>query len=156
MRKIILILICLFCFGLNIKADKVLTDEQWNNLPEETRSTITLENNAEKTSKWTNIGKEIGIAVNETLTAIESSAQRISETHLGRIAIGIVVWKLLYKDILQIVIGITLLILAIIYWNRAYKIISAKDFNSYDDVIGGANIIACVVLLIAALICLFC
>lgn len=40
-----------------------------------------------------NLGKEIGVAVNETLKAVEDSAIRIADSNLGQTAITIVVWK---------------------------------------------------------------
>lgn len=47
--------------------------------------------------------KEIGVAVNETLKAVEDLAIRIPESNLGQTAITIVVWKLLYKEIAGVV-----------------------------------------------------
>lgn len=55
-------------------------------------------------SEYANLGKEIGVAVNETLKAVEDSAIRIQPG-----AITIVVWKLLYKEIAGIVVGTILL-----------------------------------------------
>lgn len=49
------------------------------------------------------------MAVNETLKAVEDSAIRIADSNLGQTAITIVVWKLLYKEIAGVVIGIILL-----------------------------------------------
>lgn len=60
-------------------------------------------------SEYANLGKEIGVAVNETLKAVEDSAIRIAESNLGQTAITIVVWKLLYKEIAGIVVGTILL-----------------------------------------------
>lgn len=63
----------------------------------------------EEVSEYANLGKEIGVAVNETLKAVEDSAIRIAESNLGQTAITIVVWKLLYKEIAGIVVGTILL-----------------------------------------------
>ena len=115
MKRLLFLFSVLF-FGLNVQADRVLTEEQWNQLPSETREKINFQKSSESADKWANIGKQIGIAVNECLNAIEKSAQRISNTRLGRVAIGIVIWKLLYGDILQIVVGIFLLVLSIVSW----------------------------------------
>lgn len=42
-------------------------------------------------SEYANLGKEIGVAVNETLKAVEDSAIRIADSSLGQTAITIVV-----------------------------------------------------------------
>lgn len=67
-----------------------------------------------KFSEYANLGKEIGVAVNETLKAVEDSAIRIADSSLGQTAITIVVWKLLYKEIAGVgilLLGISLFML---------------------------------------------
>ena len=152
MKRIIFIL-GMLCFGLNIQADKVLTEDQWNRIPQETRDHISQEKKVNEVSKWSNIGKEIGVTVNECLKAIESSAQRLSNTHLGRLAIGIVVWKLLYKDILGIVIGCVMIVFCIISWKRWYQ--GCKSGKDEDAAVVIVNIISNIVYFVAAMICFF-
>ena len=149
MKRLLFLFSVLF-FGLNVQADRVLTEEQWNQLPSETREKINFQKNSESADKWANIGKQIGIAVNECLNAIEKSAQRISNTRLGRVAIGIVIWKLLYGDILQIVVGIFLLVLSVISWRRWQK--ATKDD---DEAAFATNVVCHIVYFISSLVCLF-
>ena len=101
-------------------AQVTISQEEFDKLPENVRTELQksqLETQAQETLKkgsaYANLGKEIGVAVNETLKAVESSAVRISKTELGQTAIFILKWKLLYKDILGVVIGSIFLIIGI-------------------------------------------
>lgn len=55
------------------------------------------------------LARKLAVAVNETLKAVEDSAIRIADSSLGQTAITIVVWKLLYKEIAGVIVGILLL-----------------------------------------------
>lgn len=101
-------------------AQVTISQEEFNSLPDSIKTEIQkskLEAQAQETLKkgsaYANLGKEIGVAVNETLKAVEASAVRISKTELGQTAIFILKWKLLYKDILGVVIGSIFLIMGI-------------------------------------------
>lgn len=82
-----------------------ISQEDYDRLPGETRTQIekittekAIKGEIKEVSEYASLGKEIGVAVNETLKAVEDSAIRISESNLGQTAITIVVWKLLYKE----------------------------------------------------------
>ena len=155
MKKFLLLFLTIFSIGLNIGAEegRYLTEEQYNNLPTRIKKEIEVENTIDKASKYTSIGKEIGIAVNETLNALESGAQKISNTRLGRIAIAILVWKLLYKDVLSIVVGAILLIVSIknyIKWRSFRKIKEEIPEETY-----AGTIIVSVVTFFASMLCFF-
>lgn len=136
----------------NALPDSVKVELQKSNLEKKTEETL------KKGSTYANLGKEIGIgiAVNETLKAVESSAIRISKTELGQTAIFILKWKLLYKDILGVLVGGIFLIVGI------GTLISTLVFCSKNDlrdegaqsrvIIGG---IAVVFSVIISLCCIF-
>lgn len=93
-----------------------ISQEDYDKLPSDTRTQIekittekAIKGEIKEVSEYANLGKEIGVAVNETLKAVEDSAIRIADSNLGQTAITIVVWKLLYKEIAGVVIGIILL-----------------------------------------------
>lgn len=59
-------------------------------LPSDTRTQIekittekAIKGEIKEVSEYANLGKEIGVAVNETLKAVEDSAIRIAESNLG-------------------------------------------------------------------------
>ena len=78
-----LLLIVLLCISTVTYAQKTLTQEQYNALPEDVKQQIEATTNSPTKASW---GKEIGIAVNESLTAIEQSAVRIADSKIGSVA----------------------------------------------------------------------
>lgn len=124
-----------------------ISQEDYNRLPGETRTQIekittekAIKGEIKEVSEYASLGKEIGVAVNETLKAVEDSAIRISESNLGQTAITIVVWKLLYKEIAGVVIGILLLgiSLFLLITGRGKLSKDDKDAGGWISVVGGA------------------
>lgn len=122
----------LFAFAQISKSD-------YDKLPQEVKDQISqslspesqAEQKLKETSTYVSIGHEIGLAVNETLSALKETVVDVSETRIGKTAIAIVVWKLLGKDFVDIFIGIVLLIISIIF---AFKFIQyIKAFASKSD-----------------------
>lgn len=102
-------------------------------------------------SEYANLGKEIGVAVNETLKAVEDSAIRIVDSNLGQTATTIVVWKLLYKEIVGVAMGILLLgiSLFLLITGRGKLSKDDEDAGGWISVVGGA------VFFISSMICVF-
>ena len=105
------------CLSANILAQKTLTKEQYDALPLEVKHQIEMTSNYPSIS-W---GKEIGIAVNESLTAIEQSALRISDSKIGNVAIFLVIWKFCTRDILGIIFSIVIMCFGIWGYNKFWK-----------------------------------
>lgn len=71
--------------------------------------------------EWVGIGKEIGIAVNEGLEAVTDKASKFSETLPGKVTIAVIIWKVVGKDILGLLVGIPLIILATSMYAWAWR-----------------------------------
>lgn len=106
MKKFLVIMLAML--WMSVAAFSQITQEDYDKLPNETRTQIekittekAIKGEIKEVSEYANLGKEIGVAVNETLKAVEDSAIRIAESNLGQTAITIVVWKLLYKELQQ-------------------------------------------------------
>ncbi len=156
MKKFILFFVILVVpFSLVSGEKHVLTEEQYQSLPKETREKLSLEQTVNRYSEYAGLGKEIGIAINESLMAIEGSAQRISETELGKTAITIVVWKVLYKDVFGVLVGIVLMTFFVIFTFKAIR--NKKENENKDHYEAHMTImsIAAVVCFIASLCCIF-
>ena len=104
-------------------------------------------------SDYASWGKEIGVAVNETLKAVEESSIRISKTEIGQSAIFILKWKFLYKDFLHIIVGSTLLIICI--GLIIYIIIRREPVNSFGNDQLTYAIIASAATFISSMIAIF-
>lgn len=135
-----------------------ISQEDYDRLPGETRTQIekittekAIKGEIKEVSEYASLGKEIGVAVNETLKAVEDSAIRISESNLGQTAITIVVWKLLYKEIAGVIIGILLLgiSLFLLITGRGKLSKDDEDTGGWISVVGGA------VFFISSMICVF-
>ena len=122
----------LVCLSTNIFAQKTLTKEQYDALPLEVKQQI------EMTSKSSSIswGKEIGIAVNESLTAIEQSTLHIADSKIGTVATFLVIWKFCMRDVLGILFSIVIMWFGIWGYNKFWKIhVKTDGFQTDGDYI---------------------
>lgn len=135
-----------------------ISQEDYDKLSMEAKSQIekittekAVKGKIKEMSKYANLGKEIGVAVNETLKAVEDSAVRISESELGKTATSVIVWKLLYREITGIIVGLILLIVGI------YMIFSSKPkLSTNDEDAGGwVGVGIGVAFFICAMLCIF-
>lgn len=91
--------------------------------------------------EWAGMGKEIGIAVKEGLSALGSEVDKVSKTDAGRFTMFVISWKVLGDDAKQIILGpILWLILTCIFfylWRLIYKIRTYKIKDAvYDEATG--------------------
>lgn len=158
MKKFLVLMLAMLWMSVAAFSQITISQEDYDKLPSETRTQIekittekAIKGEIKEVSEYANLGKEIGVAVNETLKAVEDSAIRISESDLGQTAITIVVWKLLYKEIAGLIVGFILLILCI-YFTIIGK---SKLSDNADDVGGRVCVLTGIVFFIASMICMF-
>lgn len=132
---------------MSVAAFSQISQEDYDKLPSDTRTQIekittekAIKGEIKEVSEYANLGKEIGVAVNETLKAVEDSAIRIADSNLGQTAITIVVWKLLYKEIAGIVVGTILLGISVfmLLTGRGKLSKNDEDAGGWISVVGGA------------------
>jgi hypothetical protein len=116
MKKLLFFMLFV-CLSANIFAQKTLTKEQYDALPLEVKRQIEMTTNYPSIS-W---GKEIGIAVNESLTAIEQSALRIADSKIGTVATFLVIWKFCMRDVLGIIFSIVIMCFGIWGYHKFWK-----------------------------------
>lgn len=157
MKKIFLLL--LFVVSLPVFSQVTISQEDYEKLSPETKTQIekittekAIKGDIKEMSEYANLGKEIGVAVNETLKAVEDSAIKISESNIGKTAITIVVWKLLYKEIAGLVIGLALLGLSIYLLLNGKSKLSEDSDNQNGGIV---SIVAAIVFFLASMICVF-
>ena len=56
--------------------------------------------------EWAGMGKEIGIAVKEGLTAVVDVSEKFSETKVGEFTMYLIAWKVVGKDFVRIFLGL--------------------------------------------------
>lgn len=153
MLKRILFLLIANIVTISSFCQVTLTQEEYNKLPEDVKKELSISKEMKKYSDYASWGKEIGVAVNETLKAVEESSIRISKTEIGQSAIFILKWKFLYKDFLHIIVGSTLLIICI--GLIIYIIIRREPVNSFGNDQLTYAIIASAATFISSMIAIF-
>jgi len=71
--------------------------------------------------EWAGIGKEIGVAVRDGLTAVKDVAVDFSKTDVGTFTMALIAWKVVGQDVLGVVIGVPLWITIVLVLVWAYK-----------------------------------
>ena len=87
-----------------------------------------------RVSKWTEIGKGIGAATKEGLSAVTEETNKFANTKVGLFTMIMIAYKIIGKDLIQLIIGapllITITVLFIWIVRRNYivrKIISSES-----------------------------
>ncbi len=65
-----------------------------------------LSKKLETYGNWVGVGGEIGQAVKDGLTAVVDVADKFGNTNVGRFTMVMVAWKVMGKDIIQILLGL--------------------------------------------------
>lgn len=158
MRLITFLLLCLITLGASSQV--TLSQEEFDKLPKEIQLQIQSNEESsktiEETSEATGIGTEIGIAVSSTLEAVKGSVLEVADSNLGKVTIGIALWKLLWKDIAGLIIGLVLFGFSMYFGVKAIKKYDDTD-ESEEDVAARRVIsgIIAIVLFIASMACAF-
>ncbi|TSC67012.1 MAG: hypothetical protein CEO19_395 [Parcubacteria group bacterium Gr01-1014_73] len=91
---------------------------------EEQQSLALMAKRIEAYGKWVGVGKEVGTAVNDSLSAITTQADNFAKTGVGKFTLFLVAWKVLGKDFVGVIIGVPLLVvwtmLFTVFWRRLY------------------------------------
>lgn len=80
-----------------------------------------LTSRIEAYGKWAGVGKEIGIGIKESLMAVVDVSEKFGNTKVGNFTMLMVAWKILYKDLVRILLGLIFLaVVPTIIW-KAYR-----------------------------------
>jgi len=131
MKKLLLLISLITCFQLKAELDASgLTPEQAAKfqLEIERIKATNKENNItkpeeiiEKTTKYAELGKAIGIAIGETAKSLNVAVNDFVKTPVGQITCIVIAWKILGRDIIRYGVGYTLILSSIILWIYLYK-----------------------------------
>lgn len=81
----------------------------------------------------TSWGREIGVAVDEALGAIEEHVISLSESSLGHTVIFLVCWRFMYKDVIGILVGLIFIVILIWLIRKTPKIFKSQWFQDIRD-----------------------
>lgn len=98
MKKFLIFMLAMLWMSVAAFSQITISQEDYDKLPSDTRTQIekittekAIKGEIKEVSEYANLGKEIGVAVNETLKAVEDSAGIV----VGTILLGISVFMLL-------------------------------------------------------------
>ena len=80
-------------------------------IPANVLNEIETNQKIETVGKYVGIGKEVGEAVNGSLSAITTNAEKFANTKAGKFTMFIVAWKVIGKNLIQLIVGILLAIM---------------------------------------------
>ena len=158
MKKFLVFMLAMLWMSVAAFSQITISQEDYDKLPSDTRTQIekittekAIKGEIKEVSEYANLGKEIGVAVNETLKAVVDFAIRVAGSYLGLTAVTIVVWALLCKEIAGIVVGTILLGISVfmLLTGRGKLSKNDEDAGGWISVVGGA------VFFISSMICIF-
>jgi hypothetical protein len=81
-------------------------------------SKLETQEKIESYGKWVGMGNEVGKAVNSSLGALTTNADKFAKTGVGKFTMFMVAWKVLGADLIQLLIGLLLFVvgLPILLW----------------------------------------
>jgi hypothetical protein len=86
--------------------------------------------------EWVGLGKEVGEAINSSLSAVTEQTSKFAETKVGHLTMALVVWKVVGRELLHFCISAILfvLVLPMILWSlRKYighKFLKKENFGA--------------------------
>lgn len=70
-------------------------------------------------SEWAGVGKEIGVAVKEGLTAVKDVAVDFSKTDVGTFTMVLIAWRFIGDDLVSAIVGLIVFFIGVImiFWS---------------------------------------
>jgi len=135
---LLLLILPIFADGDTVVVPKnLLTDDQKAKLDAQ-QSAEKVNTTIKQVSSYVGLGKEIGQAVDGSLSALTNRANEFANTKVGTWTMWIVAYKILGQDaksllfyFIRLLIGIPVLIAGIIIWLNLYR----KEFITYSVLI---------------------
>lgn len=115
---------------LNIEGLSIQQQEEIKKNVERMKGKIT----PDTINEYTTLGTAIGKAISTTAQELGIAVNEFSTTPVGKISIGIIAWKLIGEDLMQIVVGGIVLIVGVVYWIRLFnKMCLIREIHYTDD-----------------------
>lgn len=95
-----------------------------------------IKEKAEAYGAWVGVGKEVGEAVNSSLSAISDNAAKFADTKVGKFSMFIVAWKVLGNDILGVFYALIIVFigLPVLIWSyRKHLNLAILDKEVIED-----------------------
>lgn len=80
-----------------------------------------IDGKIEQYGKWVGIGHEIGVSLNEGLSAISTQANNFAQTPVGKWTVAVIVFKVVGNQFIHLLIGIIMTIVGVPIWIWSYR-----------------------------------
>jgi len=107
---VLLLFNCLFA-----QQEKTYTLKE-SQLTEQQKALAQSEQSKQSVSSWVGVGKEVGVAMKEGLSALNEEVNKFSESPAGRFTMFIIAWKVMGGTALRAVVLLPLFIFGTIYF----------------------------------------
>jgi hypothetical protein len=97
-----------------------LTPDQLSKIQQQ-KAVEDIDQQISRYGKWVGLGKQVGIAVDSSLSAITDQAEHFAKTGVGKVTVALVIWKVLGDQIVHIVGGIVELLVFLPLWIWSYR-----------------------------------
>lgn len=71
--------------------------------------------------EWAGLGKEVGEAVNASLSAVTTQANAFAQTGVGKLTVILVVWRVLGDQLIHVAFGVLELLIFLPAWFWSYR-----------------------------------
>lgn len=145
MKKIILLIALIMSVAFTVNAQNTQKPQQivvnTDDLTPDQLAKVQARNKVEQVteqletySKYAGMGKEVGVAVKEGLGAVKDVTLEFADSDVGKLTMGLIVWKVIGDDIVGIVIGIPLWLLGMILlvWSYRKTSVSRRRLTSRE------------------------
>jgi hypothetical protein len=117
-----LVSLCLACFVPLAFAQEKNEGDKLVTVPARYVSADGMKNQSTaEVSKWVGVGREIGVATKEGLSAVVDEANRFGTTKVGTFVMVLVAWKIIGSDLVALVFGLPIYIAGVCVWMWSYR-----------------------------------
>lgn len=119
MKKIIIALFIVGTFvstGFAEISTSGLTREQEAQLIIQAEQMKTAIATTEQVDKWVDVGKNIGLAITSVAKELGVAVDSFMNTTTGKVTVGLIIYKIIGRDVVHIMIGSSLLIIMLPLW----------------------------------------
>lgn len=131
MRKLVFLFAMLFAVTITANAQTQKKEQMVVNVEDLTPDQVAkikarnelegINNKIETYGKWAGMGKEVGTAVREGLVAVKDVTVDFADTDVGRITMGLIIWKVIGEDLKGIIFGLPLWIIGMVILLWSYQ-----------------------------------
>lgn len=120
MKRVLLAVLLLSCLAVAQEKTYSVPESQ---LTEEQKSKFTKPNalTVQNVHDWAGLGKEIGEAVNGSLSAVTTQANNFAQTPVGKLTAAVVIFKVIGDPAIHIAVGMVEAIVLLPLWIWSYR-----------------------------------